>query len=219
MVRPKHRWKAVALLLTTLALALPAWGADGVIEVYDSTFDELAHALEPIRFSSPTNGSAYPLQVTIDPPFFDPYTIKLCDGNWTARVTGVDFTITPSQVLVTGQVSATYTCVVDFHLSGSFNTTADVTYNSTQNQLKVTVNPATVQLKWTAIDIPGFGEISFSRSIRVDQGLQVPPIPVRSAALNFETAEGPELLRLSPYNIAVIKRYGYIELQGDVILW
>ncbi len=202
------------LLLTGLAFALPAGSADGVIEVHDSSFDELAHALEPIRFSSPTNGSAQPVRIST---IFG--TITICAGNWTASVTGVDFTITPSQVLVTGQVRATYTCVVGFHLSGSFNTTADVRYNASQNQLEVIVNPATVELKWTAIDIPGFGEISFSRTIQVAQGLQVPPIPVRGAALNFETAEGPGLLRLFPHNIAVTKRYGYIELQGDVILW
>lgn len=203
---PKQPGGILPVLLAVVFLALPAAAADGVIKIYQSTFNELGDKLTPIHFESPTNGSAHPI--------WWPWGEKLCAGDWRAKVTGVNFVITPSQVRIMGTVEATWTCVFDFPLTGMFNTTGNVSYSASQNAVRVTVNPVTLQLAWNG----PFG-IQITQSIRIDQGLNIPPIPVTTASFHFETARGPARLRLTPHNIVVIKRSGYIELQADVRLW
>lgn len=206
-------------LLAVVVMASPPAGSDGVIQVFASTFNELADKLEPIRFASPTNGPAHPIRVKI--PFDGTKTV--CGGHWRADVTNVDFTIsTAGGVRVSGPVHATWTCgPVTLPFDGTFSTNATVTYNATVRVIQTTVNSANVHLCFSGTlsgILSGIG-IDFCRDIDISTGLNFPPIPVRGAAFHFETAAGPTLLRLTPQNVVVTPKDGFVEVQGDVTLW
>ena len=65
--------------------------------------------------------------------------------------------------------------------------------------------------------IPGY-TVPLPIHINVAPALSLPPIPVTTAVFSFETARGPESLFLTPTQIQLAKRDGYLELRADVDL-
>jgi hypothetical protein len=200
--------RRVILVLATSWLLLPAQqanAADGTIEIRESTFNELAKKLEPIRFKSPRDGAPHPVKILG----------VGCEGHWTAEVTGTTFKITgdtgtePGKITVTGKINAIWTCGGHIPIPATFTTNAHAIYDENGRQVRINVDPIRVTLN--------FG--LFSRTIDVAEGLDLPTIPVTATALFFEAEDGPQMLRLQPYHVQVNERNGFLELQADVQLW
>jgi hypothetical protein len=49
--------------------------------------------------------------------------------------------------------------------------------------------------------------------------MRIPPIRLGASSFEFETARGPERLRIRPQDIVVMKRHGYVEVQSAVTLY
>jgi hypothetical protein len=81
--------------------------------------------------------------------------------------------------------------------------------------IMVTVKPTSIQpvLKYSQYTVP------LPVHFDVAPALSLPPIPLTTALLSFETAAGPQQLRLTPGQIFLAKRNGYLELQSSVNLW
>lgn len=201
MIVSPRLWCAAAVLMGFGLTAAPALAADGTVTVHESTFNEFAGKIEPLRASG-----TRPVRQTIGIcPFC--VTITVCSGEWTVSVTRLNFDITPDNVFVTGQVSGTYNCTfLTIPWPAVLTAEVDVTYDAEDNVVLVETESAIV-------DVPILGARDFKDS------LTLPPLPVSTALLHFETSQGPEFLRLSPRNITLEKKSGYLELEGDVILW
>ncbi len=81
--------------------------------------------------------------------------------------------------------------------------------------IMVTVKPTSIQpvLKYSQYTVP------LPVHFDVAPALSLPPIPLTTALLSFETAAGPQQLRLTPGQVLLAKRNGYLELQSSVNLW
>lgn len=197
--------RALAALVATGALAAPAAAQDGIVTVRESAFNELAGALEPLTLSGHKT-----LEVSIA-TFWGPVRITVCDSDWTATVRDLAFDIRPATVEVTGDVEASW-CGLNF--TGDLLTTGDVGYSAGPNAVVVSVASTSVQPRFSI-----FGIDVRLPAINVGPTLSLPPIPVRTAFVRFETAAGPTDLRVTPHNVFLTKRNGFIELRSDVAVW
>ena len=185
---------------------IPAYqGPDSVIRVYESTFNELAAAIEPLQM----NGR-YKLRVRVG---WCPLckTITICDSAWTVNVTQLDFDIDATDVDVTGKVNASW-CSIPF--SADLNATGDVAYSSGQEAVLVTMGSTSIQ--------PYFYFWGYRVNLptqNVGPTLNLDPIPVTTAWFSFETARGSRSLRMTPNSTSLFKQDGYIELQSDFRVW
>lgn len=188
-------WFVFSLALTAAPLA----AQDGTVRVYESTFNELA-------------GRIQPLQLTGHYAWGCGFWGCICDSDWTATVTQLNFGITPAQVSLTGRVDAQW-CGLSFN--SMLNATGNVAYSAGQNAILVTVNATSVQpcfpILWANVCLPVW--------INVSNTMSLPPIPMGVAYFRFETAAGTDTLRMAPSNISLLKRNGYVELQANVNLW
>ena len=207
----------------------PDWGsliptARARVQVYESTFNEFADAIEPLVFSGD-----YKFKVCTWLPVVGTSCTTICSSDWTAKVNSLRFKITPTKVDVAGKVHAQW-CGVSF--DAELETTADVSYvrsvvlpgrgNFLFNQglqshegIRVTVNPTDIQPVFHLLEY----EVKLPFHIDVAPSMTLPTIPVGTALLSFETAAGPQDLRLSPSHVALVKRNGSLELQARVSLW
>jgi hypothetical protein len=213
-----HSEKRVSRVLASVALAaallsLPDSGraADGVLRVHQSTLNEMATALGPL--------SASGRHVLGVDTWFG--RIVIC-GQWHADVLNPQFAIHPTGVTITGLVSARYHCDGTWiPFVGTLTSSGNVTYNAAQNAIRVTTNatffrPVFVIPGW----VPFFGgqHITLPFSINVGPSFSF-SVPVRTAHMHFETAAGPERLRVTPHNISLVLEQNQIRLQSDVTLW
>jgi hypothetical protein len=178
----------------------------GVVKVYDSTFNALAAKLEPLNF----NGH-YTYQICHWFPW-GTSCATICESNWSARVTQLHFGITAAAVHISGHVDANW-CGASF--SAPLDTTANATYSLSDSAILITVNATSIQPRF---HIMGY-DVSLPVHMNVAPALTLPPIPVTTALFRFETAEGPQELRLTPLGISLTNRDGYIELQAHVAVW
>jgi hypothetical protein len=207
----------------------PDWGSliptgRARVQVYESTFNEFADAIEPLVFSGD-----YKFKVCTWLPVVGTSCTTICSSDWTAKVNSLRFKITPTKVDVAGKVHAQW-CGVSF--DAELETTADVSYvrsvvlpgrgNFLFNQglqshegIRVTVNPTDIQPVFHLLEY----EVKLPFHIDVAPSMTLPTIPVGTALLSFETAAGPQDLRLSPSHVALVKRNGSLELQAQVSLW
>lgn len=204
----------------------PALGADAETRLYSSALNELVSSISPIRFESPENGAANPLRI----PYYNWRGQKkhypICSGNWEADLKNVTFTILTTSISIDGNIDATWTCGIDFSFdSATFHTTANI--SADENNISISTNSLNVTITLAAplisTDIPGVPswlrfskDVKFSKTIRVHQGLNFPPIPIRTTLLNFETAGGEFDLRVDPYSTTIEKKNGYIEIKSNV---
>ena len=194
------------------------------IQVYESTFNEFAAAIEPLAFKGD-----YTYKVCTWLPVVGTSCTTICSSDWAAKVNGLRFKITPAKVKVAGKVNAQW-CGVSF--DAELETTADVTYvrsfvlpgrghlrfnqgMQSQEGIRVTVNPTDIQ---PLFHVFGY-EVKLPVHIDVAPSMSLPTIPVGTALLWFETAAGPQDLRLSPSHVVLVKRHGSLELQARVSLW
>jgi hypothetical protein len=213
-----HPEKRVLRVLPSLALAAallasPDSGraADGVVRVHQSTFNEIAAALGPL--------SASGRHVLGVDTWFG--RIVIC-GQWHADVLNLQFAISPTGVTITGVVSARYHCDgVWIPFAATLVSSGNVTYQAAQNRIRVTtsstsIRPVFVIPGW----VPFFGgqHISLPFTINVGPSLSF-SVPVTTAHMHFETAAGPERLRVTPHNISLVLEQNRIRLQSDVALW
>jgi hypothetical protein len=185
-------------------LTPPWWaqvGPHGIIKIYESTFNEFGNSLGTIRRSG-----THPIRKRACIPVLGCHTVTLCSGEWTVNISDLDFTITTEGINVTGQVSGTYNCWITIPFPGTVAASADVTYSEDQRAVRVDIGTL-------SISVPILGTINIP-SINPSESF-----PVDTAHFYFETAMGPERLRLTPYNISLTKRNGCIELQGNAVLW
>ncbi len=200
MNRTRLRILGIGWFVLSLAFtAAPLAAQDGTVKVYESTFNELAGRIEPLVL---TGHYAWGCG----------FWGCICDSDWTATVTQLSFGITTAQATLTGRVDAQW-CGLSFN--STLNTTGDVTYSAGQNAILVTVNPTSIQpcfrILWANVCLPVW--------ITVSDTMNLPPIPVGIAYFGFETARGTDTLRMTPSNISLLKRNGYVELQANVNLW
>lgn len=172
---------------------------DGIIKIYDSTFEEFADSLGTIRESG-----THPIKKTVC--FVGCVTITLCSGEWAVNISNLDFTITTGNINITGQVSGTYNCWITIPFPGTVSASSIVTYSESQRAIRIDIDSL-------SINVPILGTINIP-SLSPSESF-----PVNTAYFYFETAIGPEWLRLSPYNVSLTQRNGYIELQGNAVLW
>lgn len=194
----------LVLVVLVMLVAGPVCGADAVVKIFDATLNELADTLEPIQFRSPVNGAPRPIEIDT---WFG--TITICGGHWSADVTDVRFRSRPGRVDVSGTVVGKYSCLLDLTFNGSFSTTADVSYVQAAREVRVSVNPTSVNVS--------IGP--FSRTIQVSEGLRIPSMPIATSRFFFETAGDTRSMRMTPQSVSAIEREGFIELQADVLLW
>ena len=226
------RWRAVVLpLLATTVITQAAEGAPprprratvpgpygdlkniriaspkAAVRVYSSAFNALAAQIEPLTF----NGH-YTYQYCHWLPLVGTQCVTVCSSDWSATVDQVKFSITPAQITVAGHVAAHW-CGVGF--GSDLSTTAQATYSPLVNGVVVTVSPTSIQPKFSV----GGYDVGLPVHIDVGSSLSVPPIPITTAMFAFDTAEGPQTLRLTPSDVTLTKASGYLELQANVALW
>lgn len=199
---PIHR-QAPALAATLLLWAASAEAEDAVVQIKTSTFNKLASAVEPINLSGRhklTVGSGR-LKTTI------------CDSAWSAKLKDIKFTIKPSGLDLTGEVSASW-CHLSFN--ANLKTNGNVLYSASQSAVVVTATSSTVQPKFT---VSAFGEsltVTLPVHIDIATPFNLPPIPVNSALLTIETATGDRPIRVTPQNVSLSKLDGAVELRGNL---
>jgi hypothetical protein len=213
------------------ALPHPDWGSlfptgtgSARVRVYEAAFNEFADAIEPLVFKG-----HYTKKTCTWLPVFGNSCTTICSSDWTAKVDGLRFNITPTKVKVTGKVNAQW-CGVSF--DAELETSADVAYMrsivlpgrghvpfnqgmQSHEGIRVTVNPTDIQPVFHVLE----HEVELPFHIDVAPAMSLPTIPVGTALLSFETAAGPQDLRLSPSHVALVKRNGSLELQAQVSLW
>ena len=207
MARHRSRLGIAMAGLLTVALAAPAsaLAQDGIVKVRESAFNELADRIEPIALTGHRT-----LTVSIPTPF-GTARITVCDSDWTATVSGIDFDISPARIQITGDVSAVW-CGLSF--SGVFTTDGDATYSAAQNAVVMTVQGTSIRPQFTV-----WGVTVNLPAINVGPTFNLPPLPIGAAFARLETVSGPIDLTLTAQNVAVTKRNGLIELQSDVVVW
>ena len=183
------------------------------IKVYESTFNEFTSSIQPITVTG-----HYKFTVTIDTFIFGKRTITICDSNYSADVTDLDFEIETSGVQVDGDVDAEW-CGLSFS-SSTLNANGTIAYSSGDESVHFTFYSTTVQPCFT-VKIPVLGDrtVCLPASINIASTLNIPPLPIRTTALSFETAGGPRTIYLEPRDVSLRQRNGYIELQSYVSLW
>jgi hypothetical protein len=180
------------------------------LKIYNSLFNQFAERIEPIRFS----GSYDYTVCTATNPFSGGciYSVDVCNSNWQAEVSQLNFNITPAAIHITGIVNASW-CGVNFN--APLETTANTSYSGSQHAILVTLSPTDIQLRFQV-----FGyDVPLPVHINVSPQLSLPPIPITAASFYFETARGPQTVHLIPSQTAVAMRDGYIEVQSYVTLW
>ena len=204
MRRNIRRWlKPVpAFLCCVLVLSSPsvALGQDAAVRVYDSLFNQFAGQLEPMNLSG-----HYTFQVNVAW-----WTVTVCDSDWTAQVSQLNFATSPGGTQITGSVDASW-CGVSFH--APLNTSANASYSN--GNIWISANPTYIQpvvhiLAW---------DVALPVSIDVSSALTLPPIPINTALFGFNTAQGFETLRLTPLNVSLTRGNGYMELDSDLSIW
>jgi hypothetical protein len=213
-----HPEKRASRVLPSLALAAalllsPVAGraADGVVRIHQSTFNEVAAALGPL--------SASGRHVLGVDTWFG--RIVIC-GQWQADVSNVQFAIRSTGVTITGLVTAWYHCNGGWvPFTGTLTSSGTVTYQAAQNRIRVATSATSFRPVFV---IPGWVPFFGGQHITVPFTINVGPslsfsVPVRTAHLHFETAAGPERLRVVPRNISLALEQGQIRLESDVALW
>lgn len=179
---------------------------DGIIRVYQSTFDELAAAVLPIHFEQ--------MVQPIDLPF--------CDEVARVDITNVTLHLNPFGSFVLGSGSGTW-CGMD--LSVSFAPTADVSYDAATQSVKVTMGSVLVGV---TLDIPDWADwvpgvpdtVDLDVPVDLGQSLgSIPPIPVQQTEFVVQTARGSRSFTLAGRDVTLYKGDGYVELRGKVDLY
>jgi len=198
---PRNALSACALAAACCA-ATPAHALDGAIRINESTLNKLAAAAEPMKVTGSFN--------------FKVGGISICSSAFTVRIKDAKFRIRPSGLALAASVTAEW-CSLSF--SGDLTTTGDVTYSASQSTIRMSVVSSTVQPKFT---ISAFG-VSYTAKlpihINVGDPFNPPPIPVTTALLSFQTADGPQNLRVEPQNLTLTKQDGVILLDADARVW
>jgi hypothetical protein len=190
-------------VLLAASLGTAARGEDGSVRVYEATLNKLAQAI-PLSRTSP------PFTIWIPNPFTGAWPHE-CTA--TVSVTGVTFDIKPTGVAVKGSVGGSI-CGVSLPVGGSLNTTAVITYNSSNGTLRVTTTATSLRPQVTALG----QSVSAPFTINVGAPLSVPPIPVRSTSFVLEAPSGARTLRLIGRDVQFSQHDGYVELEGNVTL-
>ncbi len=186
-----------------------------VIKVYESTFNDFARAIEPARIEG-----HYTFSITIDAGWLGTHTFTICDSDYTAIVSGLGFNITPGSVTAEGDVGVDW-CGFDFS-SSQLSATGNVYYSSADKAVHFSFSSANVQACFS-IDVD-IGWLDFHRTftvclpvnINIAPTLNIPPMPIGTSIVYFETAGGSRRLYLQPRNVSLVKRGGYVELQSEV---
>jgi hypothetical protein len=190
------------------------------IKVYNATFNQLADKVAPLHL----NGH-YTFNVTACLPGTSVCnTTPICSSDWTVTITQLRFAITPAGIQVTGNGNAAW-CGVGTGFS--LETSASVSHVETlrivhapipavprTDEIVVTVKPTSVQ---PVLKLGG-NSVALPIHINVASALSF-PMPLGASLMSFETPTGPRQLRLSPTQISLIMRNGYIEIQSGVSIW
>jgi hypothetical protein len=188
----------------------------GTVRVYDSLLNKIAGSLEPLR----RNGSYhYEAGCTCLPVVGCGCAVSVtCD--WTVRIDDLKLSVQPARIRITGDLRANW-CNIPF--SAPVETTANVEYVShmpsveglaTKHFVRIRVSPTSIQPRFT---ISGY---TAKLPIHINVGPSFSwRVPVETASFAFENVGGVQRLRLSPTQVNVIKRNGYLELQAQVGLW
>jgi hypothetical protein len=180
----------------------------GSIKLYASALNEVGEKIEPVVFAGRyrfRTCSCIPGTSICD-------CLNICNSDYTARVTRLRFAIGAERVRVTGRVDARW-CGASF--DAALETTANVAYRSAHRAILVDVGPTNVQ---PVFHVAGY-EVKLPLRINVAPALTLPPIPVATGLVHFETGQGPRSLRLSPSHVTLAQRDGHLELQAHVTLW
>jgi hypothetical protein len=195
--------RCALLLALTLAAAARASAQDGVVKLFDSSLNEFANRIQPMRMNGHHKATTFVW------PFGE---VTICDSDYTATVSQLTFATTPAAVTITGRVDATW-CGVS--VNSPLQTTANVSYSGPQRAILVSVNPTNIQPHVTV----GPFNIPLPFHINVAPSLNIPPIPMASGLIFFQGAQGPVSLRVEPLNVSLLRRSGFLELQTDVTVW
>jgi hypothetical protein len=194
--------------------------ATGTVRLYESALDDLAGTIEPLRAQGsykfetgctcvPVVGCGCAVSVTCD---------------YTVTVSGVKFTVRPEGVSVDGSVQASW-CSIPF--SAALHTTADVSYVRSvsiapglrralpsRQSVQILVSPTSIQ--------PVFRIRGYDAKLPIKINVAPPlswKIPLGTSLFHFHGAGDEQTLRLSPTQILLLKRPGYLETQAHVSLW
>lgn len=200
---------AGALAALLFLPARPPEAAD-TVRIYASTFDKFVNSI-PLQATG-----RYKFQVTINLGLLGRHKITVCDSNYTAIVSGMKFAIAPSNVRADGDLSATW-CGLSF--GGKVSSTGNIYYASGDKTVRFDFWSAAVQPSFT-VNVFGFTfTVRLPMHVNVAPTLEIPPLPVRSTRISFETADGPRNLYMTPHDVTLVKRDGYIELDSNVSFW
>ncbi len=190
------------------------------IKVYDATFNQLADKVAPLYL----NGH-YTFDVTTCVPGTSLCnTTTVCSSDWTVTITQLRFAIKPAGIQVTGNGNASW-CGVGTGFT--LQTSATLSHTETvrivhapipsvpqAEAIVVTVKPTSVQ------PVLKLGQYSVGLPIHINVAPALSfPMPLSPSLMSYETPSGPRQLRLSPIQISLITRNGYIEMQSGVSIW
>lgn len=205
--------RALGGMVETPPLRTLAPTARGTVRVYDSLLNKIADRLEPLR----TNGRYQFKEGCTCLPLVGCGCAVSVTCDWTVRVDDLKLSVQPAGIRITGDLHARW-CDIPF--SAPVQTTADLEYLShptglgTNSLVRIRVNPTSIQPRFTisgyVAKLPVHINVAPSFSWRV---------PVETAPFSFETSDGVQRLRLSPTQVNLIKRNGYLELQAQIGLW
>jgi hypothetical protein len=195
-----------AAAVLALLVGSPASAQDGTLRIRESTLDRFATAVGSLAWSQ-----NFTFTLWVPNPFLLPPVVPLffnCTA--TARVTGLDFDITPGGTSVRGSVSGGV-CGIAYPTQPL---TASVAISIDQSQRALIIQPTSMNFQ-PRVNVLGFG-INAPFTVAVSPSITVPPIPLDAAPFEIETAAGPRTFVLVGRNLALSRQNGYLEIRGDV---
>lgn len=184
------------------------------VKVYTSTFNEFSNSILPVTLSG-----SYKLSFTVDLGLFGKHTITLCNSTYSATVSTLTFSISTTAVTAGGKVSARW-CNITF-ADSQLNATGNVYYSAADGNVHFAFSSASVK-PCASIRFPVINRtltVCLPVNINVAPTLNIPPLAIRTTVISHESAGGQRNIFMTPRNISLVKRNGYLELQTDVSFW
>ncbi|MDH3514468.1 MAG: hypothetical protein OEM83_06305 [Gammaproteobacteria bacterium] len=204
---------AAGVFGVALATASPVASAE-TVRIYTSTFNEFSNAILPVTLTG-----RYKLTFTIDLGWLGRHTITLCNSAYSATVSTLTFGISTSAVTAGGKVSARW-CNITFGDS-QLSATGNVYYSAGDDNVHFTFTSASVKpcasIRFSAIDQTL--TVCLPVSINVAPTLNIPPLAIGIAVISHGSPTGQRAVFMTPNNISLVKRNGYLEFQTDVSFW
>jgi hypothetical protein len=203
----RRRWLARGLaVLTSLSVAYPVAGSDGIIRINATLFDKFAAALQPLSIQ---RAGWYTFQV---PTIFGPVDLPPVYCVATASISNIHLQIAAqSGALVRGDINGTM-CGINY--SSSVVAPVMISVDASTGGLLVRpIGPININ---ATVSIPGVITITVPlNDVNIAQSLTALTIPLDAIQIQMESPSGPRTLVLVGRNQQLSLHDGFVEIQAD----